>query len=235
MLPPLILLWLPLWTLYCNQIDGLSTLIHCMRIICCCLQFGTLFTKKCYCKLYVRCKKSDCRARFNVSDFSVFIGIRLALRDLLWLIHYGRVNKSRFPLVNDAQSQLHLGRTRIQHVFDSLRYTKTLAGKTFSRSAHKLAGAVKGDGRALRKIYVSQGNATFACQVEEATARWKKQNGSKRLPKYWLGHVRIAGGASAVHVEFASPVHAHRFTRLCTRSSAVHAACSAVHAACSAE
>ena len=102
------------------------------------------------------------------------------------------MNKSRFPLVSDAQSQLHLGRTKIQHVFDRLLYTKTLAGKAFSRSAHKLAGAVEGDGHALRKIYVSRGNATLACEVEEATARWKKQNGSKRLPKYWLGHVRIA-------------------------------------------
>ena len=35
------------------------------------------------------------------------------------------------------------------------------------------------------------------------------------------------GGASAVHAEFSSPGHAHRFIRLCTRSSAVHAACSA--------
>ena len=47
--------------------------------------------------------------------------------------------------------------------------------------------------------------------------------------------ILMMGGASAVHAEFASPVHAHRFTRLCTRSSAVHEACSAVHAACSAE
>ena len=143
-------------------------------------------------KLYVR-RKKQCRARFNVSDFSVFKGTRLALRDLLRLIHvYGRVNKFRFPLVSDAQSQLHLGRKQIQHVFDSLRYTETVAGKAFCCTSHKLAGAVEGDGHALRKVYVSHGNATFASEVAEATARWKKQSGSKRLPKYWLGHVRIA-------------------------------------------
>ena len=39
------------------------------------------------------------------------------------------------------------------------------------------------------------------------------------------------GGASAVHAEFASPVHAQNLPLLYTRYSDVHAAYSAVHAA----
>ena len=83
-------------------------------------------------------------------------------------------------------------RTQVEHVFDALREREARAGKAWCESKVKLKGAVEGDGHAVRKIYVSHGNTSFQPEVEEAKNRWTKKHGSKRLPKYWVGHIRLA-------------------------------------------
>ena len=45
----------------------------------------------------------------------------------------------------------------------------------------------------IRKIYVSKTNPEFQDEIQDATRRWKAQKPGKPEPKYWLGHVRIAG------------------------------------------
>ena len=76
-------------------------------------------------------------------------------------------------------------------------------GLEFCAKPQSLKGQVDGDGHSLRKIYVSNGQNQEAWlpQFEDARQRWKKQHGNKTLPKYWLGHVRVAGSSR----EMASP------------------------------
>ena len=65
----------------------------------------------------------------------------------------------------------------------------------FCAKPQNLKGQVEGDGHSLRKIYVSNGKnqEVWLPQLQDARQRWKKQHGNKTLPKYWLGHVRVAG------------------------------------------
>ena len=144
-------------------------------------------------KLYVRCSYAACNQRRNVTDFSVFAGTRLSLPMLhKVVVWYTRCNKHRFPLVSEAQGQLQLGRTCVEHVFDALREREARAGKAWCQSQTKLRGAVEGDGHAVRKIYVSDGNSHFQQETAAARQRWTKKNGNKHLPKYWLGYIRLA-------------------------------------------
>ena len=53
-------------------------------------------------------------------------------------------------------------------------------------------GAIEGDGHAVRKIYVGHENKHFVPEVQAAHSNWRKKRGSKRLQKYWVGHVRLA-------------------------------------------
>jgi len=55
---------------------------------------------------------------------------------------------------------------------------------------------VAADGHGVRKINIGNKNIHFQKEIGEAQARWKKKKKSTRnkpFPKYWQGHVRIAG------------------------------------------
>ena len=80
----------------------------------------------------------------------------------------------------------------MEHVFNALRERESAAGKTFCNDGTKLHGAIEGDGHAVRKIYVGHENKHFASEVQSAHQNWRKKHGSKRLPKYWVGHVCLA-------------------------------------------
>ena len=67
------------------------------------------------------------------------------------------------------------------------------AGRKFSDENQKFSGHLEGDARTIRKIPVSMANPDFVSEIEEAKSRWHANKPGKPLPKYWLGHVRIAG------------------------------------------
>ena len=68
-----------------------------------------------------------------------------------------------------------------------------VAGRKFCVQKQNLFGQLEGDARTIRKIYVSKTNPEFQDEIQDAMRRWKAQKPGKPEPKYWLGHVRIAG------------------------------------------
>jgi len=146
-------------------------------------------------KLYYKCKATSCQKRHNVCDYSIFKGTRLSLPDLLRVVtFYCRSNRSKSPLVTDAQAQLKMQRTAVEHIYSSIRAAEAKAGIAFCRRA-KLSGSVEGDAQGLRKLYVSPQNGHFKEEIKDALRRWKsnKRNKGKLEPKYWHGSIRVCG------------------------------------------
>ena len=81
-----------------------------------------------------------------------------------------------------------------EHIFLMLSGNASLRRAKPSGNDHgtKLHGAIEGDGHAVRKIYVGHENKHFVSEVQAAHQNWRKKHGCKRLPKYWVGHVRLA-------------------------------------------
>ena len=144
--------------------------------------------------LYVRCQNWQCQQRYNVTHFSVFRGTRLKLPDLLKVVvFYARGNRLKPPRVSEATAQLKLGRYAVSHIYSALLTQEAMAGEAFSAEQQRLAGNVEGDAHTIRKVYVSTANPLWVDQVADAAKRWRRRNGNKPQPKYWLGHVRVAG------------------------------------------
>jgi L-rhamnose mutarotase len=117
------------------------------------------------------------------------------LQDLNRVItFYCRSKRTKAPLVSDAVAQLRLNRGGVEHVYTAIRKKEAAAGMRFAKTK-RLKGNVEGDGHGVRKIYVSNSNPHFQKEVAEAKKKWQKGKNSKNkpFPKYWQGHVRVAG------------------------------------------
>ena len=145
-------------------------------------------------KLYFRCQSNQCGRRYNVTDFSVFRGIRLSLVALCRVItFYSRCNVLKAPLVSDAQAQLKISRKPVEHVFNALLAEEAKAGERHNKVKHRLSGELEADGHGIRKLYVSPRNQHFSAEIEDATTRFRKTNPDKKLPSYWQAHLRVVG------------------------------------------
>ena len=144
--------------------------------------------------LYVRCCDWKCQQRFNVTYFSIFRGSRIKLPDLLkLLVFYARCNRLKSPKVSDAMSHLKLGSKTVQHIYSALLSQEAAAGRKICAQKQHLFGHLEGDAHTIRKVYISKTNPEFQDEVQDALRGWKAQKPGKPEPKYWLGHVRIAG------------------------------------------
>ena len=155
---------------------------------------GPVPFKSCPGKLYFRCRSYQCGKRFNVTDFSVFRGIRLSLVALCRVITFcSRCNVLKAPLVSDAQAQLRISRKPVEHAFNALLAEEAKAGERHNKVKHRLSGELEADGHGLRKLYVSPHNQHFSAEIEDAITRYRKANPGKKLPSYWKAHLRVVG------------------------------------------
>ena len=90
-------------------------------------------------------------------------------------------------------SHLKLGKNQVQHIYIALLSQEATAGRKFCAQKQNLFGQLEGDAHTIRKIYVSKTNPEFQDEIQDAMGGWKAQKPGKPEPKYWLGHVRIAG------------------------------------------
>ena len=100
------------------------------------------------------------------------------------------------PSVADAQSQLKLARTAVEHIHQALQTPTAKAGEamcTNRNQSRRMVGHIEADAHGLRKLYVSQANPCFQKEVAEAAVRYKKANPGNQLPKYWQAHFRVLG------------------------------------------
>ncbi|CAE7380790.1 unnamed protein product, partial [Symbiodinium sp. KB8] len=119
---------------------------------------------------------------------------RIKPPDLLkLLVFYARSNRLKSPKVSDAMSHLKLGKNQVQHIYIALLSQEATAGRKFCAQKQNLFGQLEGDAHTIRKIYVSKTNPEFQDEIQDAMGGWKAQKPGKPEPKYWLGHVRIAG------------------------------------------
>ena len=99
------------------------------------------------------------------------------------------------PSVADAQSQLKLARTAVEHIHQALQTPTAKAGEamcTNRNQSRRMVGHIEADAHGLRKLYVSQANPFFQKEVAEAAVR-KKANPGKQLPKYWQARFSTCG------------------------------------------
>ena len=88
------------------------------------------------------------------------------------------------PSVADAQSQLKLARTAVEHIHQALQTPTAKAGEamcTNRNQSRRMVGHIEADAHGLRKLYVSQANPCFQKEVTEAAVRYKKANPGKQL------------------------------------------------------
>lgn len=100
------------------------------------------------------------------------------------------------PRVADAQAQLKLARTGVEHIYQSLQAAEARAGEAICRLQEKsgrMVGDIEADAHGIRKLYVGQANPVFQKEVAEATERFKKAHPQKQVPKYWQAHFRVLG------------------------------------------
>ena len=100
------------------------------------------------------------------------------------------------PPVADAQSQLKLARTAVEHIYPALQAAEAKAGEAMCTNLNqsgRMVGDIEADAHGIRKLYVSQANPRFQKEVAEAAVRYKKASPGKQLPKYWQAHFRVIG------------------------------------------
>jgi len=88
---------------------------------------------------------------------------------------------------------LQLGASQVQHVFDALRAREAACGRAYSLSRARLTGNIEGDGHVVCACRVGKNNPHFQRQIADVTTRFKKKHPGTKMPKFWMGHLRILG------------------------------------------